>query len=191
MSTFYELLDEYVLDGRCYFAGLREAEVGVCNPDHFVRGESVDTKTPLTISIREGSIPLDFSLADFDVPVLTARAAKVLGSIAGDSIQLLRARSEVGGEDLFVMNVLRIVECLDEGRSEFAKWKLDDHRPDKMGQYRQVSRLRVDPRRARGQVILRVAGWRTAIVVSKVVKDAFEMAGLIGGTFVPAIDGVG
>lgn len=184
MSTFYEVLDEYVLDRRCYYGGLRDAEARACNPDHLLRGEPVSTKTPLTVSIREGSIPLDLSLADFDVPILSERAAMVLEPIAATSIQLLRANLEEGGEDVFVMNALRVVECLDESRSEFTKWKLDDHRPDKAGQYRQVSRLRIDPKRAEGEAIFRVAGWRTALVVAQSVRDAFQGAGLVGGTFV-------
>jgi hypothetical protein len=35
-----------------------------------------------------------------------------------------------------VLNAVRVVSCLDEGESEFIKWKAHDHRPDFLGQYR-------------------------------------------------------
>ena len=46
------------------------------------------------------------------------------------------------------------------------KWTLDDHRPDKVGQYRMIVKLVIDSARTGDASIFRVSGWRVAVIVS-------------------------
>jgi hypothetical protein len=82
-------------------------------------------------------------------------------------------------------SVLPVIECLDERRSEFSQWTANDHRPDKVGQYRMVTRLRiVTASLAPDAHILRIAGLQIALVVSETIKSAMERSGCVGAKFV-------
>ena len=85
-----------------------------------------------------------------------------------------------------VLNSTRTVPCLDEGRSQFVKWEAGSHRADLLGQYRMVTELTIDvgivPSNAH---FFRIAGWRIALIVSEIVKDAMEAQGCLGGLFLP------
>jgi hypothetical protein len=81
-----------------------------------------------------------------------------------------------------VLNALRVVDCLDERRSEFMKSTDKDQRGDLVGAYRTVTRLRVDPAMVPKDVhAFRIEGWRVALIVSEVVVLA--MAGSVGAKF--------
>lgn len=127
---------------------------------------------------------LDFQLSSFAVPVSRARLAATIEGIAGPDIQ--RVPLTLKGHDGFeVLNALRTVACLDEGRSEFTKWTEKDRRPDKVGHYRMVTRLRVDVGQVpRGVDIFRVEGWRVALIVSERMRAAMDAVGSRGARFV-------
>jgi hypothetical protein len=52
------------------------------------------------------------------------------------------------------------------------KWTSADQRVDKMGDYRSVVGLRIDPNRARRRNLLRVKGWVSPVIISELVKQA-------------------
>jgi hypothetical protein len=86
---------------------------------------------------------------------------------------------------MVVLNSLRVVRCLDEGRSEFIKWTEDDHRADLAGQYRQVTKLVLERSAIPVDAhFFRIDGWLVALVVSEVVKDAMERVGCFGAKFI-------
>jgi anthranilate phosphoribosyltransferase len=63
-------------------------------------------------------------------------------------------------------------------------WKAEDGRPEKVGEYRYVHGMRIDPTRVGDARIFRTWGWRIALVVSEDLKRAIEEAGLTGARFV-------
>jgi len=58
-----------------------------------------------------------------------------------------------------VANVLPCVDCIDESRTVGEKWTESDGRPDKVGMYRTIVYLFVDPTRI-AHDIFRVQGWK-------------------------------
>ena len=89
-----------------------------------------------------------------------------------------------GRPEFAALNALRVVRCLDEGRSEFQRWTANDHRPDLTGQYRQVTRLVVDARKIpEGIHMFRIEGWPVALIVSEEVRAEMERAGCLGAKF--------
>jgi len=118
------------------------------------------------------------------MPVVSAAIAELLLSLAAQDIEVHPAKVEGDGESFAVINVLTCCACLDETRAEYQKWSVDDGRPDKAGQYRQVSRLLINHEAAENSEIFRIEGWRIALVVSGRVRAALEQIGCSGARFV-------
>jgi len=82
-----------------------------------------------------------------------------------------------------ILTALRVIDAVDETRSGFKKWTAADGRPDKLGQYRWVLPLHVDPHRLPADAhFFRLQGW-LVLVVSHTVKDAMEEVGCVGAQF--------
>jgi hypothetical protein len=84
-----------------------------------------------------------------------------------------------------IVNILSICECLDETSSEILTWKHEDGEPAKVGRYRAVYVLKIDPKRAERLDLFRVAGWDVAVIVSDRLKSAFERDRVSGVHFLP------
>lgn len=109
--------------------------------------------------------------------------AQVVFAAAHGDVELVPL-SVAGQTGFEVLNALRIVRCVDEARSEFIKWTKDDHRADLAGQYRQITRLRLDTDAIPEDAdLFLIESWRVALIVSDVVKDAMEHAGCLGAKF--------
>jgi hypothetical protein len=142
----------------------------------------------LRSSMTYGEKALDFCLTSFAVPIGTRRVADAIGKIAGADLQSIPVDIR-GAYGMMVLNATRVVRCLDETKSEFIKWTAQDHRSDLAGQYRQVTRLVIDPNRVPPAAhFFRIEGWLVALVVSEAVKSALLEAGCLGAKFVQLTD---
>jgi hypothetical protein len=105
---------------------------------------------------------------------------KLLGQV-----QFFPAQVEGQAEPFFILNVLRVIRCIDDARcEEVVYWKPEDERPDKVGQYRNVAGMRIDPSHVGDAHIFRPWGWRVVIVVSEYLKQAMEKEGITGPRFI-------
>ncbi len=84
-----------------------------------------------------------------------------------------------------MLNCTREVRCLDEEKSEFLKWLPTDHRSDLAGQYKSVTRPKIDPALVPENVHLFRVWAGVALVVSEMLKDAMEEVGCLGAKFLP------
>jgi hypothetical protein len=66
----------------------------------------------------------------------------------------------------------------------YKDWKSEDNRPDKLGEYSAVHRMRIDPAKVGGIHVFRPWGWRVALVLSEDIKHAIEAASLTGIRFI-------
>ena len=83
-----------------------------------------------------------------------------------------------------ILNVLRVVECIDDARcTEVEYWLPQDGKPEKTGTYRGVIGLKIDPGRVGGSQIFRPLGWQIALIVSEEIKEALEGLGTTGMAF--------
>ncbi|MFO0755162.1 MAG: hypothetical protein U0359_01620 [Byssovorax sp.] len=132
--------------------------------------------------IRPGR-SLDFCLTSFGDPLAREPLARAMVEIVGSDLQCLPVR--VGDDKEFsLLNAIRLVQCFDEERSEFLKWTERDNRPDKLGEYRMVTRLRLDARKIPPDAhVFRVELWPVALIVSEVVKATMEHVGCSGAKF--------
>ncbi|MFO0755164.1 MAG: hypothetical protein U0359_01630 [Byssovorax sp.] len=126
---------------------------------------------------------LDFCVSAFNAPIARDSLAAAIVAVAGADLQSIPVL--VGKESGFrVLNAVRVVRCIDEDRSEFGRWTEKDNRPDKLGKYRGVPKLRLDPRLIPEDAhFFRLKDWEVVLVVSEQVKATMERAGCVGAKF--------
>jgi len=181
MLRYFELLDDVTVPNRWH---LGEVTLPDLTEPRLRAGIGFEAGGNLAASVTRPGRVLDFSLTSFAVPLATRQLGEAIGAIAGPDAQVLPVRiADQSG--MVVLNSVRVVKCLDEARSEFIKWTKQDHRADLAGQYRQVTRLVLDPGAIPADAhFFRVEGWLVALIVSEAVKDAMERVGCLGAKFI-------
>ncbi|OJT16377.1 hypothetical protein BO221_50165 [Archangium sp. Cb G35] len=139
----------------------------------------------LRVPILHPGSPLDFSLADGgDFPVVTETVASTLAELAPGDVQLYPAEVDSRSEPYFLVNVARLVKCIDDAAcTEVRYWKPEHGRPDKVGQYRAVYGMRIDPSTVRDAKVFRPWGYPRALLVAEDVKESLERTGASGLEF--------
>jgi len=146
-------------------------------------GLKLNDTRPLHAEVTHAGRVLEYSLTSFAVPVATRAVADAVHGVAGSDVQCIPVT--IGNQsEMVVLNCIRVVCCLNEHHSEFIKWTERDRVPEKVGQYRQVTRLVLDlnaiPLNAH---FFRIEGWRIALIISETVKTAMERVGCYGAKF--------
>ncbi len=139
----------------------------------------------LRVPILHPGSPLDFSFSDSgDFPVVTEKVASTLAEWAPDDVQLYPIEVDSRPEPYFLVNVARLVKCIDDETSEeVLYWKPDDNRPDLLGQYRSVGGMRIDPSKVGDAKVFRTWGYPSVLLVAEDVKEALERTGATGLEF--------
>lgn len=151
---------------RWFLGGARAGDGHELDSRVFLKAHGLTVGLPLTIAMRQNGEPLDFTLADFDMPVVRPHVGAAIARAAGSQVQLLEARVQGHAEAFVVLNVLQAIDCLDRNLSEFDVWTSSDGEADLVGRLKTVYKLRVRPSAAAGAAIFRIAGWETALIVS-------------------------
>ncbi|WP_371875300.1 imm11 family protein [Pseudomonas tolaasii] len=145
-----------------------------------------------TLDVLHDGAERDYSVAGYaSVPVLSKRAYEALAGLPEVDepyhhvvLEPVRIANKAVSQDYFVMVIETQVDCIDEQRSAFERFAVDDPvRPDLAGQYSYFFRLVIDPSKTGGRHIFRVKDYLGAIIVSEEVKRRFEAAGLVGLVF--------
>ncbi|HLM44402.1 MAG TPA: DUF1629 domain-containing protein [Myxococcaceae bacterium] len=139
----------------------------------------------LRVPILHPGSPLDFSLADAgDFPVVTEKVASTLAELAPGEVQLYPAGVDSRPEPYFLVNVARMVKCIDEATSEEVRYgEPEDNCPDRIGYYRSVYGMRIDPSKVGDAKVFRAWGYPAALIVAEDMKDALERTGATGLEF--------
>jgi hypothetical protein len=142
----------------------------------FTDGHPMTLEQPLRVPLREhGGTPLDYSEAGISIPIVSSRVAMLLTELVPGDVQLLPVEVESQADPFYILVVTRLVKCIDDERSEEVQyWKPEDGRPERVGQYRSVFRMRIDPTQVGGAKVFRTWGWTSALIVSEDVKQALE-----------------
>lgn len=183
MENYFELVDDVGSPERWWLAEPFDALGKEINADSFTMGRVVEVIDPIEISLQYEGSPLDFTFGAFEMPVVNSRTLNLLDKLSPNTFESFSARIKGHGANYVVVNFLESRKCLDESRSEFIKWKEGDHRADKAGQYRQVTKLRINPERAAACDIFRLWGWDSAIIVSERIKREFQRENITGVRF--------
>ena len=153
------------------------------DPRVFTKGRHVDYGSPLQVVTEDAGRQLGFNLAAFDMVVSATALNDELERLTGENL-LQRIPAIIDEGDFEILNVCDRVACFDVERSQFTRWTETDGRPDKVGQLRMVTELRVRPRSAFGHHLFRVDEWPIALVVSEEAKAILENFDAAGVSFV-------
>lgn len=182
---YYRVLDDLKFPARWHLEAPVDGAGREVDPWQFTDGKLLEVRSDLSVPVRHAGVTLDFTFAAFDVPVVTPRAQSAIMSAAASDIQLLPVavdQADTAGGPFAILNATRLIPCLDESRSEFMKWTKADRRPDRVGKYRMVTRLRIESEKVTADVF-RIAGWEVALIVSDNVREAMRAASITGVRF--------
>ena len=153
------------------------------DPRVFTNGTAYDGPKPVRAPLRRRGDPVDFNFGAFDYIVVTHVLGTALTKLQNGLAQRFPITIEAYGDGYEIFNLLNVVDCFDEARSEFTRWGPNDIRPDKIGQLCSVLTLRVDISKTAGCELFRLAGWPIAVIASERVKSLFEDSEVTGVAF--------
>ncbi|HEY0154080.1 MAG TPA: hypothetical protein VGB92_18850 [Longimicrobium sp.] len=173
---YYELQDDVTIPNRWF---VREPVAGGAPPvrgNEFLRGTVIQHSGQFFAGLRRPGEPLDFTFADFGVPIVRRDIAERLGSLAEGDLQ--RIPVEIGGQSgaYDIINVVAVADCLNKKRSKITYWTEADGLPEKVGKCFSVIDPVIDPVRVGAHDVFRIAGWVPPIVVSERVAQVLSGA---------------
>lgn len=179
---YYRILDNIYFKNRWQLYDIEGARSTVDSSLDFTVGHFFYNNEAVFCKKEEGKA-LDFTLAEFDVPIISSKVVKILSKFFDDDVQLIPASIEGEKEEYFILNVIKLYDCLDEKKSLFTKWTEKDHRPDLEGDYRMVGNLRIDKSKVNNSNILRIKKWDIPLIVSELMKNEIEKNNIKGVIF--------
>ena len=184
MTRYYDLLDDTKLLGRWQLGAPLDAKGNEIDPWQFKKGHVLELGCVPHFTLDLPGRPLDFSWAAFSIPVVSGRFVRLFEQLRVEEVQFIPAQVDAQPEPWYILNALRVIRCIDDARCEQVQyWKPEDNRPDKLGEYRAVYGLRIDPAKVGDARIFRPWGWRVALIVAADIKQALEDTSLSGTRF--------
>jgi hypothetical protein len=176
---YFKLADDIEIIGRWELGTPVDSEGKQLGSSVFLNGEPVDVNGQLHVPLSAQGTPLDFSLADVGaIPVVHEKVADVLARLARDDVQLIPVRVGSRPERYFLVNVTRLVKCIDDQASGRVRyWRPEDGFPERVGTYFSVSGMRIDTTRVGSAQMFRTWGWHIALIVSENIKAELERVG--------------
>ncbi len=151
----------------------------------FTQGKNYLGPDPVIVPVQRDGSRVPFNFAAFDMPVLSKELVDEIIQLAPDDIVSYPALINATIPGFEIVNVVSTVKCLDEEKSEIQWWKPEDGRPDKVGHYRMVTKLRIAPALVQARHIFRIKGWEIALIVSEQFRDRVAKFGPLGVVFQP------
>ncbi|HYO68384.1 MAG TPA: DUF1629 domain-containing protein [Archangium sp.] len=191
-STYFRLTQNvYTPDGTdgWVFQGPFDEHGAKLAPWRYTDGKHLDvtgiTESPTFRIAQPAGSPLDFNISGLGIPVVPERVVRIFERLGTQEVQFLPAKIASRPEPWFILNVTRVVRCIDDARcSEVMYWKAEDGQPKKVGTYRAVYDMRINPTKVEGARIFRTWGWLVAIVISQEIKEALEQEHVTGTKFI-------
>jgi hypothetical protein len=185
MPKYYELEDDRNHPGRWHMRSPVDEHGQKINPWQFFKGRRLELPGTTRFPVKPAGVELDFSWAAFSIPVVTSRFVQLFERLGLQEVQFLPVEVENHTGPYFILNTLRTIRCIDEARcEEVQRWTPEDGEPEKVGEYRYIAGVRIDPTKVEGTRIFRPWGWTLTLVVSEDLKEALEREGLTGTRFV-------
>jgi hypothetical protein len=175
--------DDQRFGDQWFLRGPRAADGVEIEPWSFTEGLPYLGPRPVTLEVRQPGKSVGFSLGAFNMPIVSKTVGETVRRVAPNAAEYFSVVIDGASSEFEILNAVCLVDCLDESRSEFTRWEQSDNRPEKLGQYRMISTMRIDPERVSGHRLFRIAGWPLALVVSDSLKAALEDIPSLGVVF--------
>jgi hypothetical protein len=184
-GRYFELLDNMTIPGRWLLGtptDLQGQEVE--DPWAFTDGVPIPDPGRLKLPIDVPGRELDFSLAGFAAPVVHARVASVFSEIAPNDVQLFPVEIQGHPGQFFILVATRLIRCIDDAACRQVEfWTPEDGQPEKVGEYRDIWGMKIDPVKVGDARVFRPWGWSVSLIVREDIKDALERLGATGTKF--------
>jgi hypothetical protein len=185
MPKYYELLDDRHAPGRWHLGPPLDESGEEIDPWQFKDGTFLELGCIPRFPLDAPGRPLDFCWAAFSIPVVHDRFAKLFEQLHVEGVQFIPVQVEDHIGPWYILNALQVIRCIDDARSgQVQYWKSEDSRPDKIGEYRAIHRMRIDPAKVGHTRIFRPWGWHVALIISEDLKQAIEAEGFSGTRFI-------
>lgn len=176
--AYFELSDDMSTDRRWYMDD-PEGPGGESLGDALNSCRRYEGRVPLAVRIYRPGPPLEITMSLYAIPVVNDRVAEILRAHVGLDAQLIPAHPIGSDSRLWIVNVLAMPDCVDESRSsEIHRYTAEDGKPERIGQHRTISGLRIDPPRAAGHAILRPRGYWQPVIVNELLAEALQKANI-------------
>ncbi|AKI98807.1 Hypothetical protein AA314_00434 [Archangium gephyra] len=154
------------------------------DPWQFTEGRRLEPQGVIRFPVRPEGVVLEFTLDSFATPVVHGRVVQLFERLGIQDVQFLPVEVEGHAGPWFILNALRILRCIDDARcAEVRYFTPQDGQPEKVGEYKNVRGMRIDPARTEGAHLFRPWGWYLSLIVSEDLKRALEREGLTGPVF--------
>lgn len=186
MPRYFRLRDDMTIPGRWVLGAPLDEHGKEVDPWQFEKGSALEPRSPPRFPLLVRGQPLDFSWAAFGILVVHRRLVQLFERQGWQQeVQFIPAQVEGQPEPYFILNTLRTIRCIDEDRSaEIEHWRPEHGEPERVGTYRSVHGLKVDPAKIEGANIFRTWGWNVAVIVSEHLKQTLERENITGVKFV-------
>jgi hypothetical protein len=151
----------------------------------FKEGRVLNIEKPIRLSVKPAGVALEFSYS-LGGPIVHRRVVALFERLGiQKEVQFIPVEVEGQTEPYFLLNALQVIRCIDDARcEEVFHWRPEDGEPDRVGEYKNVRGLKVDPSKIGDANIFRPWGWLVVLIVSERVKQAMEEAGITGTKFI-------
>ena len=185
MISYYDLRDDRRSQTRWHLGNPLTEDGQEIDPWQFFEGRLLNLGVTPRLPLDVPGQPLDFCWAAFSIPVVHQRFVDLFHRLRVQEVQFIPIQVEAHTEPYFILNPLHVIRCIDDARcTEVEYWQPEDGQPEKLGEYRFISGLRIDPARVGDARVFRTWGWSIALIVSEELKHALEAGGLSGTRFV-------
>jgi len=145
-KRYFDLFEDVHVPGRWHLDEPSEQRGQKLGTSLFRRGEPAHVEGQLRIPLYFPGKALDFSLSGTSIPVVHARVAAVFAELAPGDVQLIPVEVEGQSEPYFLLNITRVMKCIDDETSDEVRYVTPEHGlPDQLGEYRSVIGMRIDP----------------------------------------------
>ena len=185
MNRYFELEDDLYHPGRWHLRGPFDEQGQRVNPWQFFKGRQLSLQGAVRCHAKPEGVALDFSWAAVSIPVVHGRFVQLFERLGVQDVQFIPVEVEGHTGPFFILNTLRTLRCVDDARCEEVQYfKPEDEQPEKVGEYKYIAGLRIDPARVGDARIFRPWGWTGSLILSEDLKQALEAERITGTRFV-------
>jgi len=171
---FFYVEDDSARVGGWVLSVPRDAQGNMVDPRLFTAGRNFDSPIGLSMPIYRSGISQGFSFAALEMPVVMREVGDLIDRVAPGQVQRIPVIVDDQEREFEILNVTRTIKCIDEQRSNITYWTTEDDRPDRVGQYRMIISMQIDPDLVGESDIFRPVGWKIRLIVSERLRGVLE-----------------
>ncbi|MCY1018308.1 imm11 family protein [Pyxidicoccus sp. MSG2] len=185
-NRYFRLTDDMRIRQRWHLRAPRNEQGLEVHHWQFFEGRRLEQQGTIRFPVRPTGQVLDFTLDSFATPVVHERVVDLFQHQRIQDVQFIPVQVEGHEGPYFILNTLRTIRCIDDARSKEVRYFTpEDEQPERVGEYRLVVGMRIDPTQVGDAHIFRPWGWNVALIVSEDLKDAMDAVGITGTKFEP------